>query len=70
MSYTSVLLIEELDSRLEALLTFELRGTGLPFRGAGWKTESNLTTTWYPRQPGRRLAAGARLQGGAEHVAG
>lgn len=48
MSYSSTLLIEELDSTgQKARRSILLQGPGLPFMGAEWKFGNQLVTTWY-----------------------
>lgn len=51
MSYSSAIVIEELDSNQKPLRVLELRGPGLPKQGANWGGESVVPTTWLPGNP-------------------
>lgn len=46
--YSSVVTITEL---VPGGVTITLQGASLPFRGAEWGGELNMTTTWYPGNP-------------------
>ena len=53
MSYSSILTIEELNAAGDAQLrVVTLVGPSLPFMGAEWGGENDLTTTWYPGNSG------------------
>ena len=48
MSAGNTVIIEELGGQKRRL---ELRGPGLPHKGASWKTEMRMSTEWYPGNP-------------------
>jgi len=51
-TYASTLTIEELPGAGKTGRRLVLQGAGLPFMGAEWAFENNLTTTWYPGNGG------------------